>query len=306
MTMHETVNDAEVMLPAGTWPRPLAPSWTEAVVGEATATLRAMGKMQLFMAQGREFALFAAVWPGYRRLARAACTRAAQAVYGALAAELRTSATPHAVRFWNHIPGIHDALDEGHNRYMAFNAGRYAAFVEWMGGPERFGQSVATASGIGDHGEDLVVHALGAAQAGLAVRNPRQTQPFEYSKRYGACPPCFARATLLGRRFFIGGTASICGEASVCVGDVMGQLGETLTNIEALLAEASRQSPACFAPSGIEHLRTYYVRPKDRTALEAALGERFPQAELEWSSVPLCRGDLLVEIEAVARAEGAA
>ena len=52
-----------------------------------------------------------------------ACTRDA---YTAIAARLRAAAARHPVRFWNYIPDIHRPCGEGLDRYMCFNAGRFA------------------------------------------------------------------------------------------------------------------------------------------------------------------------------------
>src|SRR4051812_27412727 len=73
------------------------------------------------------------------------------------------------VRFWNHIPAIHEPMDAGRDRYMVFNAGRFAAFCQWYGGPETFANCIATASGVGHDGRDLVIHCLASTQPGVAI-----------------------------------------------------------------------------------------------------------------------------------------
>src|SRR5258708_4104731 len=84
--------------------------------------------------------------------------------YGALADRLAQSPLHHPVRFWNHVPFITDPADGGRDNYrdnyMVFNAGRFRAFADWLGGTARFERDVATASAIGHWGRDLVVHCL--------------------------------------------------------------------------------------------------------------------------------------------------
>jgi enamine deaminase RidA (YjgF/YER057c/UK114 family) len=135
------------------------------------------------------------------------------------------------------------------------------------------------------------------------VENPRQVPAYKYSRRYGPRPPCFARATVLAGkspRLLVGGTASVRGEASVHVGDLAAQFQETLENMTALL----RAAPGAAADAGLDQfsdVRVYYVRPTDLPPLKKMCDEAFSKAELEYIRADLCRQDLLVEIEGVAR-----
>jgi hypothetical protein len=241
-------------------------------------------------------------------------TQVAEA-YGAIAATLRQSAARRAVRLWNFIPGITAPAGDGRDRYMAFNAGRYRAFAEWYGGPHAFDRHVATASGVGHDGADLVIHCLSAREGGIAVANPRQTAPHRYSERYGPLPPCFARATVLERhgRVLVGGTASIQGEESVHTASLKLQLDETLTNLASVLAAAHAKSQGTNGNGMVggdptrwlglyRELRVYYPRPEDARVIEQAVRTAFaPACRVEMSRADLCRAELLVEIEGVAR-----
>ena len=56
---------------------------------------------------------------------------------------LREMQTQFPVRFWNYIPDIHcpcGRTPDGRplDRYMVFNAGRYAACADWFGGDQAF------------------------------------------------------------------------------------------------------------------------------------------------------------------------
>jgi chorismate lyase/3-hydroxybenzoate synthase len=186
------------------------------------------------------------------------------------------------------------AHGDGLDRYMVFNAGRYAALSEWFGGDQAFDTRVASASGVGHQGCDLVIHCLASDRPGRAVDNPRQTAPYRYSRKYGPLPPCFARATRIESNgkplVLVGGTASIIGEESVHLGDLPRQTEETLANL------------ATLAPlSGYRELRVYYPDPERLDELRGLLDGAFPRAErIEWVRADLCRSELLVEIEGIA------
>lgn len=225
-----------------------------------------------------------------REIFQAETTRA----YERIRSELVSRGAVHPVRLWNHIPGIHEPMGDGLDRYMVFNAGRYEALSEWFGGDQAFDTRVASASGVGHQGRDLVIHCLASARPGQAVDNPRQTAPYRYSRKYGPLPPCFARATQIeggGRQLvLVGGTASIVGEESVHLGDLPRQTEETLANL------------ATLAPlAGYREVRVYYPDPERLDELRDLLGGAFPRAErIEWVRADLCRSELLVEIEGIA------
>lgn len=211
------------------------------------------------------------------------------------------------VRFWNFIPRIHAPLGAGLDRYMVFNSGRHASYADRYGGegPAGFGPQIATATGVGHRGRDLVVHCLASAQPGRAVENPRQIPAYLYSRRYGPCPPCFARATVVdlangaGPTMLVGGTASVRGEGSMHLGDLDAQVKETLTNLcSVVVAEAREESD----PLGrFTAVRVYYAREADGPRLRDELVARFPSArEFELMRADICRAELLVEIEGVA------
>ncbi len=209
------------------------------------------------------------------------------------------------VRFWNHLPIIHQPMDTGRDRYMVFNAGRFRAFTDWFGGPDEWAAHVATASGVGHRGADFVIHCLAATQRGHAVENPRQIPSFRYSKRYGPLPPCFARATIVenllpaGPVVLVGGTASICGERTVHEDELDAQFGETLANLSSLVTAAGVSADPLKAFSTV---RIYYPRADDAAAIEAAAIAAFTAAEqLQLIQADLCRSELRVEIEGIAQ-----
>jgi chorismate lyase/3-hydroxybenzoate synthase len=236
-----------------------------------------------------------------------ACTREA---YSSIAAQLRDRAARYPVRFWNYIPDIHRPCGEGLDRYMCFNAGRFAACSDWLGGPDTFDRLLATGSGVGHGGEDLVIHALAAATPGVAVENPRQIPAYKYSRRFGPRPPCFARATVLsdpaGRRaplLLVGGTASIRGEESIHVNDLRGQTLETFENLASLVRSATgaKDSNGLSPLAAFREIRVYHFRDADRDAIAGIVAGAFPRhTRVEYARADLCRPELSVEIEGVA------
>lgn len=242
-----------------------------------------------------EYRLASVRIPDGRSLDREAFHDATARAYRQIRSELIARGASHPVRLWNHIPGIHEPMGDGLDRYMVFNAGRYEALSEWFGGDQAFDTRVASASGVGHQGRDLVIHCLASDRPGQAVDNPRQTAPYRYSRKYGPLPPCFARATridVVGQPLvLVGGTASIVGEESVHLDDLARQTGETLINLAALAPLA-----------GYRDVRVYYPDPARLDELRHLLHGAFPGAErIEWVRADLCRSELLVEIEGVAR-----
>lgn len=234
----------------------------------------------------------------------------ASGAYSRLRERLASLHASHPVRLWNFIPRIHtpcgrDDLAGDVTRYMVFNAGRYRGYIERFFGAEEFPAAMPTATGVGHEGDDLVLHCLAMHAPGEPVENPRQIPAYAYSRKFGALPPCFSRATSVlrgDRRFLlIGGTASVRGEASMHEGSLDRQLDETLANLRELLtvwsAPASSPRPGHVA---LSHARAYYPRHADLAVIEPRLREGLPGATLEFIRADLCRRELLVEIEGLA------
>jgi enamine deaminase RidA (YjgF/YER057c/UK114 family) len=292
------------------------PRWAVELVAGAQASPKHQvnGGPGVDLLDAGDFALASARIPDAVMLAADALQRRVTEVYGAIAARIRTLGAKHPVRLWNHIPSIHERMDDRRDRYMVFNAGRYEAFTNWYGGTQGFDQDVATASGIGHNGRDLVVHCLSAASAGVAVANPRQIAPHRYSAKYGPLPPCFARATVLAEAglVLVGGTASIRGEDSLHGTSLPLQLRETLTNLASVVETAeAKVGGAVLLRSQQDWLaryrevRVYYPCPGDAQELEALLQGAFgATCRVEMRRADLCRAELLVEIEGVAQLRG--
>ena len=323
----------------GQWLEPLIarpPAWVTALVASApvavtAAAHAALSALQVGSADGVTHAAVSIL--DAASLPAAALEQAVCCAYQALATAL-TQAHCQPVRFWNFIPGIHGAMDvetsspshsdsdsasdsadaaaDAHprDRYMVFNAGRFAAFASTYGSPAAFSKSLPTASAVGVREGPLVIHALGLEEPGRPLENPRQVPAYSYSRRYGPLPPCFARATLVQAPreerpwLLVGGTASILGEDSIHVRDPRRQAVETFENLARLVesARAAAKSPDRGDPlAAFRELRVYIVRDQDADLLREMVQERFPaDTRVEYAQADLCRQELLVEIEGLA------
>lgn len=276
------------------------PAWALSLVGRtitAPGPWTDEGGLRIRESSGPAATLVSVVQPDAVDLDANAFRATTASIYERIYAACGTVGLP-PVRMWNVIPNIVAPLDDLPHRYMAFNAGRHEAFRRHYGGGDALATGAPTASGVGSFGRDLVIHALGMAEATRPFENPRQTPARCYSDRYGPNPPCFARASRIERSpepwLFMGGTASVVGEDSCHVDDLEAQFDETVRNMRALLEEAGT---AATAPKSI---RVYFTRAGD----EATIRERIPTTlgspdELEMIHAELCRPELLVEIEGV-------
>jgi len=211
------------------------------------------------------------------------------------------------IRFWNFVPDPGEAMGDGLDRYMVFNAGRFDGYTSWLCRSNEFGQLLPTASAVGVVTDDLVIACLASDTRGTPVENPRQTPAYKYSRRYGPMPPCFSRATIAHvngtPRLLVGGTASIVGEESLHEGNVDAQLDETLRNLSALITAAGGGA-AGSALHRLRDLRAYVARPDDAQTIRTVLETRCARAErIELAIARVCRPELLVEIEGVAYLE---
>ena len=208
-------------------------------------------------------------------------------------------------RIWNFIPGINDNAGVDRDRYMMFNAGRYRAFKDCIGESERF----PVASGVGHAGGDLVIHLLHGASHVNGVGNPRQCPPHKYSDRYGELPPAFSRAgfALIGDApwFLLSGTASVVGEDSSHLGDAVAQLAETIDNIKHVLDEAQASTTQQLCLGKATDWLVYSTFPGNDEGIRTALCETFDASpeNIIVRRQPLCREELLVEIECASRVE---
>lgn len=228
-------------------------------------------------------------------------------LYGEICATLEAEKYPHLLRVWNYLPHI-NRINQGTERYQQFNTARHKAL-------QTFGRavvgSVPAASALGSIGEGpVVVYFLAGRTAPIFVENPRQVSAYHYPPEYGTHSPAFSRAALLNEpaslTLFISGTASIVGHRSLHPGDVAAQTRETLSNIEALVAEANRVQRSVRFSMGELVYKVYVRRPADLPIIQAELAAApGASAQTIYLQADICRQELLVEIEATGIAPAA-
>lgn len=223
-----------------------------------------------------------------------------EAAYARIFRLLDTQGIPHLWRAWNYLSDIHGD-DAGLERYRRFNLGRARAFE---GAARSVVGRVPAACALGLAHGPLSVAFLAGTTPALPIENPRQVSAYLYPTDYGPRSPTFSRGALVcpeGQEWlFVSGTASIVGHRSVHPGDAVAQTQESLTNVEAVLAEANRQCRS--GPFALDELtcRVYVRHPSDADAVMAVVRQRCGDAPVVCLQADVCRVELLVEIEAMA------
>jgi len=227
--------------------------------------------------------------------------QATESAYRQVFALLDSLRYPYLFRFWNYIADI-NTHSFGLERYRQFNLGRQDAFLAH--GRDVVG-NVPAACALGLAQGPLTIAFLAGRVAPLSIENPRQISACQYPQEYGPRSPTFSRASLvrLGQDevLFVSGTASIVGHATLHPADVVAQTRETMTNIEAVLAEANRWASQPRFDLASLYYKVYVRHSSDlaqiRTELERIVGAALNAIYLQ---ADVCRQDLLLEIEATA------
>jgi chorismate lyase / 3-hydroxybenzoate synthase len=199
---------------------------------------------------------------------------------------------PHLARIWNFLPGISGGDGEA-EMYRQFCAGRAAALDAL--GIDPGSQPAASALGS-DPGRPFQLIILASRYPAHRLENPRQWSAHNYPPRYGKRPPAFARASVVGRRLLISGTAAIVGHQSQYPGDVDRQLRCTADNVHVLLDHACAEHDARWVDE--LYARVYLRRGADLEVVREALVADLPRlAGAVFLRADICRPELLVEVE---------
>ena len=196
----------------------------------------------------------------------------------------------HVQRIWNYLGAINQGKGDA-ERYKLFCEGRAAGMGQF------FSEGFPAATAIGHHADThrLQVYLLACDVPGVRVENPRQVSAWRYPRQYGRTPPSFARAMALPGQdvLAISGTAAVVGHSSAHEDDLDAQLGETLANLETLLAHAGM-------PAGFDThspLKAYVRRSLDAPRVLAFLASHLPGVPVLLLHGDVCRRELLVEID---------
>jgi chorismate lyase / 3-hydroxybenzoate synthase len=225
---------------------------------------------------------------------------AAAKAYEQLLQQVRPSAHPFILRIWNYFAQI----NHGHSdqeRYRQFCVGRAQAVDGQFNNPP----PAATAIGTAGNTSKLQLIALCANYAARTLENPRQTPAWRYPREYGPVPPGFSRGIIVDEntdtpRLLASGTASILGHISKHIGDVSAQLNESLSNLQALLAEGSKAADKTFELNACEALRVYLRKPQDLAIAESIISASgIDRDKVLYLRGDICRRELDVELEGV-------
>lgn len=229
---------------------------------------------------------------------------AVRRAYDAVLGVTRKQGFPHLLRIWNYFSDITQEAG-GFDRYQCFCRGRFEALERHYG---EFDRKLPAASAVGTQGGGLVLYFIAARTPGRHRENPRQISAYHYPPQYGPKSPSFARAMLMrwdqDYSLYISGTASIVGHQSLHPGEVDLQVQETLSNLSALIdATANEEGVRLHGLASLNRLKVYIRHPEHLEAIQAALDAvivaRVPRLYLQ---ADICRDDLLLEIEGIARA----
>ncbi len=229
--------------------------------------------------------------------------QAAAKAYRDLLEQVRPSKHPYLLRIWNYFSAINQGQGDK-ERYRGFCVGRSQSV------DGQFNTPPPAATAIGTDGNDktashLQLIALCSSQVARTLENPRQTPAWRYPREYGPVPPGFSRGIILDEdteapRLLASGTASIVGHVSQHIGEVAGQLSESLANLEALLAEGSKQSGRDFYIGDCEALRVYLRKPEDLAVAESMItAAGIERDRVLYLRGDICRRELDVELEGV-------
>ena len=211
-------------------------------------------------------------------------------------------------RQWNYIPGI-TVLSDGSQNYQEFNDARsiFYATADWSNG-------YPAATGIGTSAGGVVVEICaikGEQCANLPIDNPLQIAAHNYSQQVldgkvieqlsERTTPKFERARLLADRVLISGTAAIKGERSNYSTDAVEQAAETMEIMDRLTSKEN--IPVENNGSRYDLLRVYVKRESDIPAVRDYMQSHYPAAQKHYLVADVCRPELLIEIEGVAKVQ---
>lgn len=214
--------------------------------------------------------------------------------YSRLFSWLNDSGFQHPLRMWNFIPHINNGEGD-EEEYKKFCSGRHRAFTEHGLGE----QDYPAASALGHHVSGGVIYTLACRRPSEQIENPMQEPAYRYPRIYGPKSPSFARASIFNDQQFshlmISGTASIRGHETLGVDDTGHQLQITEENILSLQQSVAPEA-SDFSP-----VRAYLRDAKDLEVTEKWLKSNFPTAETNILHADICRSNLSVEVETVAK-----
>jgi enamine deaminase RidA (YjgF/YER057c/UK114 family) len=213
----------------------------------------------------------------------------------------------NVIRQWNYVPDITGFVqknDKKLQKYQLFNEIRqkyYSACNFDKGYPAATG----IGTGYGNFCIDFIAFDTNKPLVIKSISNPKQSDAYKYSqeKLVGdkidgniKKAPLFERAKIIKNEdfnvTFISGTASIIGEETIGINDIVLQTETTIDNISGLTPGLIQQKNINYS-----YVRAYIKEEKDLDAVKSICDEKFPGVKTVYLKSDICRNELLVEIE---------
>ncbi len=223
------------------------------------------------------------------------------------------------IRQWNYVEDIvgFDSLCEDKvQNYQVLNEirSKYYSRVTFTNG-----YPAATGIGMNAGGIILEFYACHTHEKEkiIPVRNPRQKDAYEYSQEVlignalnineSKSAPKFERAKYIAvknnRLIFVSGTASIQGEKTVGINDVVTQTKTTIDNIHNLISAENLKNNGIlnnYNSIKFSSVRVYVKNPCDINIIRHICNKSFSDVQVNYLIADICRDNLLVEIEGIA------
>ena len=219
------------------------------------------------------------------------------------------------VRQWNYIPGIlgfemKDGKEWQH--YQLFNEIRrlyYDNHRTIEGYPAATGIGVST----GSVSIDICAFKSKEANTIISINNPEQVNAYQYKQDVligelvdgtkTKQAPQFERAKLISQpksgTLFISGTASIKGQYTIGIDDVVEQTKTTLSLMQKLSSAAQHVDENSTKDSiCLSYARVYIKNPEDFRIVKSICQDELKNIPISFVQADVCRDNLLVEIEA--------
>jgi enamine deaminase RidA (YjgF/YER057c/UK114 family) len=210
------------------------------------------------------------------------------------------------IRQWNYIENILGYENDLQN-YQEFNNVRSSFYADHF---SKNGFPAATGIGMNQGGIILQFVAIESGEAfSFPLDNPDQRSAHTYSNEvligennFLKTTPKFERARYLElfgkKQVFISGTASICGENTVGIGDAELQTEITIQNIKRLYSEKVLKAVAGnFCRPQYGHARVYVKNREDFSVVRKVVKKHYGNLPVVYLVADICREELLVEIE---------
>lgn len=227
-------------------------------------------------------------------------------IYDKLFNMLDMSKYRNVYRIWNYMSNITGLDYKDRERYKTFCSGRSISYEK-----NKINNNgiLPAATCIGDESYLVNVFFLFSLNLiGNNIENPNQVPAYIYPKQYGNKSPLFSRATYCSRKnnhfeLYISGTASIVGHNSVFIDNPEKQCLQIFENLKSLISKENLLRYGIkdeMTLRDLDCVKVYIKNKKDYHVIREICSYILnPEAFVAYFEGNVCRGNLLVEIEAL-------